>query len=76
MNEPGDAVRIYRNANSVNAMAAEGGGGDPEWFLSLEMLRWEETFGIGLYSVFTIAIATGLVVYIKKIGKDRKKETV
>ncbi len=37
-------VRIYRNANSVNAMAAEDGGGDPEWYLSLEMMRREETF--------------------------------
>ena len=74
--EPGAVVTIYRNANSVNAMAAEGGGGDPEWYLSLEMMRREETFGIGLYSVFTIAVATGLVVYIKKTGEGRKKETV
>ncbi len=69
-------VRTYRNANSVNAMAAEDGGGDPEWYLSLEMMRREETFRAVFFSVVVIVNATVLAVYVKKIRDGRKKETV
>lgn len=74
--EAGDVVRIYRNANSTNAKAAELGSGDPEWFLSLKMLRREESFRAVFFSVVVIVNATVLAVYIKKIRSGRKKETV
>ena len=74
--EAGDVVRIYRNANSTNAKAAELDSGDPEWFLSLKMLRREESFRAVFFSVIVIVNAAVLAVYIKKIRDGRKKETV
>lgn len=74
--EIGDAIVIYRNANSVNAQVGDTAMGDPEWYSSLKMARQGEIFGITLFSIFTILNVTVLVVYFKKISTGGKKATV
>lgn len=71
--EAGDVIRIYRNANSVNAQVEDTDMGDPEWYSSVKRAEQGDIFGIILFSILTILNAAVLVVRFKKISTGKKK---
>ena len=64
--EMGDVIRIYRNANSVNAQAEGTAMGDPEWYTSVGKAEQTEGAAIVLFSILAMINAVVLAVYLKK----------
>lgn len=74
--EIGDVVEIYRNSNSVNAQAQDTSLGDPEWYVSVTMVRRAGMFGVVIFSVFTVVNIAGIILYLRKLVIYRSKAAV